>query len=942
MIWLTLFLSLFCAEVTGGVTCEVKPVSEITPTLDLNWIRPLQMKTQLRLPAETSSEVSFQMLLPAQTAYVLRCDPKEITVSDTLVPDYGLTSDAEAAVAAAPRWLRPDLTDNLMRLNQAQQDVVAEMILNPRDPRLRDEIAFQAAHIGSNHMTSMNPSIISVNVDSLFAIDADLDYVEIVDYGNPTTDDDYYSTTRYTVIDENGSTIYFELPREIYYWYIIHPRITDELPKIVYEKFWREFLYYDNGTVSYTYNPDTSAEPYPLLRDRMQDVTYAWRLDGEEDQGAIRAVHGWVGGVMHWGATAPRPIQPNEIATDHDGNCGEYQDIKCAGARTALIPTVGVLDINEDHVWCANWYPDDYNNPEGGGHWDPAQESAYDKDRGGSKYCSLIWNWRGDGYQYSDIETYSNSCTLSVQIYDTKGRPVGNGEVKLLSEGWQSPFRVKGYSGITNRDGVFMTTFGEEQNYAGYAIWENLGTMIDSADALAGTHHVVSCTLSSDYNPQARELNPQPGTPQPRQGVSVRLDVDAEYDLGHCPTYSYEETSSKSTIQFAPGKLTDFFITDLGGLADFISERQFTTYGHFSIEGELDTILDVPTEDICYIVFYNNHADLEEVISGTVTVTGEPVMLAVEIPVLQNPLLSEYVDIWVVPTTEELENPPEVTVTLGGEQESLDMQSVAGTFNYVGNYKFTEDGTASIDVSADDTTFARTFNVAAVTASGGLLASVDGLVKLELGEDVVDAQTYFTIITEKVSDTRNSNPYVIEPVDRGDAISPAYRVGPSGNVLSGSATLRFSYGEADNPSNLVVMRYLDGAWSKVTTHIDRNNSEALTTVDKLGIFQLVNDPDHFSPDLPSLADIKILANYPRKDEPLLSLTLASDTDLSVEVFDASGRKVSSLAQGSFSAGEHAIKWTATDASGKSLAKGIYFCRLITPEVDKTVKLVHVH
>lgn len=592
---MTLFLLSIVATVGPGqgTTADLVALDCWNAAVEASISQPLPLR--ITYDGKLLNSKSFHLLLPPLTSLVMRCDPSTFTIADTLAPDYGLSTNAEAAVLKAPRWLRPDLVDNLMQLTASKQDVFADMILNPPDARLRDEIAFVVAHSSPSHLLAMNPSVVTQNVDSLLAIDEELEYVDIVDYGNPATDDDYYSTTRYNVLDTSGTPVTFELPRDIYYWYVIHPQGTDELPKIIYEKFWREFLYYDNGSVSYTEDGT-----YPLLRDELDTVTVAW---GGEGNGAVGAVHRWVNGVMHWGATSPRPIQPIEIACDHDGNCGEYQDIKWAGGRTALLPYVGVLDINEDHVWCATWHPLDYSAPQNGGVWDPAQESAYDKDRGGSKYCSMIWQWRGDGYQYSAIENYSNSCTLSVTAYDTNGNPVPNSDVKLLSEAWQSLMRLKGFSGITDRAGHYTTTLGEEQNYYASVYMEGLGKIIDSAASVAGSRFSVSCTLKTNYKPQPRDLKidsysrfPIEGeidttlSPPSDQisylvffnnhaemgevisgtvsfaGSDLRLQAKAEYDLGHCPTYSYEEVQSQSAVQFVPGRLTDFIITDYDGV----------------------------------------------------------------------------------------------------------------------------------------------------------------------------------------------------------------------------------------------------------------------------------------------------------------------------------------------------------------------------------------
>ena len=964
MIIFSILLSLVTTgEINQGITADVRALAPYdTPSHDLIQEEPLPLRVVY--DGETYDELSFHLLLPAQTAFVIRCDPGALTLADTLAPDYGLTPNAQAALEAAPAWLRLDLVDNLMQLGAEDQNTLADMILNPSDPRLRDEIAFQAAHISPAHLQRMNLSVITQNLDSLFAIDEELDYVEIVDYGDPQIDDDYYSTARYKALD-NGSYVDVEIPCEIYYWYVIMPRITDELPKIIYEKFWREFLYYDNGTTSYTENPE--GDPYPLLRDVLADIEFVW--DGERhvwprdrehstDMGAINAIGWWTSRVLPRSATSPRPIQPSQIATDHDGNCGECQDLFCAGLRTGLIPALGVMDINEDHVWNAFWWPTDYAFPDEGG-WYPCQVDlgggvthaadsgcAYDKDRGGGKYCSMIWNWRTDGYQYSSITTYSNCCTLTVALYDTAGRPVSNADVKLESESWHSPLvKYKGFAGLTDRNGIFTTTLGEEQNYYVTPYWEFLGQVIDSASSPAGSSFFISCTLSSNYNPQPRELDTEPVTPDPLQDIALYLEVNAEYDLGHCQTYSYEEVDSKSAVKFAPGQLTDFFLTDYTGLANFLNEQQFNTYSHFPIEGEGDSTLPLHPDEARYLVFFNNHADMGEVISGTISLV-ETLTVAVEIPVLQNPLLSQYIDIWVVPTSGDLTAAPQVTVTLNGNQESVSMQSVSGTQNYVGNYKFKQSGIANIDVTAGDVHESRTFSVDEIGVAGGMLASTDGRIHLEILKDAVNTSIFFTIIPEKTVDSATSNPYAILSIKDADGIGPAYRIGPGGVALSSPASIRVCYTQAElsgaDPSTLVLMCYEEGKWIKVPSFIDRERREVVASVEKLGIFQLASDPTQSTPDLPKSLDLKLATSNPVEGQPLLCIVLVKETSLSLEVFDATGRRVRTLARGTLPAGEHEVRWDATDDAGNRLAAGIYFFRLKTPNESQTLKLVRLH
>ncbi len=50
-------------------------------------------------------------------------------------------------------------------------------------------------------------------------------------------------------------------------------------------------------------------------------------------------------------------------------------------------------------------------------------------------------------------------------------------------------------------------------------------------------------------------------------------------------------------------------------------------------------------------------------------------------------------------------------------------------------------------------------------------------------------------------------------------------------------------------------------------------------------------------------------------------------DVRLEVFDAAGQRVTTLAAGPLAAGRHAFRWGGTDARGRRLPSGLYLCRL---------------
>ena len=60
-----------------------------------------------------------------------------------------------------------------------------------------------------------------------------------------------------------------------------------------------------------------------------------------------------------------------------------------------------------------------------------------------------------------------------------------------------------------------------------------------------------------------------------------------------------------------------------------------------------------------------------------------------------------------------------------------------------------------------------------------------------------------------------------------------------------------------------------------------------------------------------------------------SLAKAGRTDL--EVFSVDGRRVRTMVSGTQAAGEHRVEWNGTDDSGRPLAAGVYYARLVTPQ-----------
>lgn len=63
--------------------------------------------------------------------------------------------------------------------------------------------------------------------------------------------------------------------------------------------------------------------------------------------------------------------------------------------------------------------------------------------------------------------------------------------------------------------------------------------------------------------------------------------------------------------------------------------------------------------------------------------------------------------------------------------------------------------------------------------------------------------------------------------------------------------------------------------------------------------------------------------------------------MDLAVYDLTGRRVKTLAQGLYDTGDYCTRWTGNDAQGRALASGTYFIRLHTGRDIKSRKITLV-
>ncbi len=384
-------------------------------------------------------KIAKEIVLEGESDYIIHFT-QEKKFEEQEIIYQNVTFKELRALARAPRWIHWDLLHQYRVVNEEEY---ADIILNA-EKRQVDELAFSLACSPWGHPPPIE--IIKDNVNSLYHIDECLDYVDIIDC--EMEDGNYYSTLQYTIKEENKDRIVL-CPMEMYYWFVVAPKITTEEPSMIYDTHWRDYIFNHNDL------------GYPLLKEKLSEINYLWDVcsyhqpanrtwswSQQNHPTAIEAVSYWIGKTMPIEAYGNRPVQPNIISHEHNGWCGELQQIAIASLRTALIPTRGICDWGGDHVWREfwerGWHQNDNWWTDGGGAVDITDEYKY----GWGKDISTLFAWMGDDSIRETTSRYIHETerkNVKFSVVDRKGNPIDGARVTSLV---LAPIDITGLKGV--------------------------------------------------------------------------------------------------------------------------------------------------------------------------------------------------------------------------------------------------------------------------------------------------------------------------------------------------------------------------------------------------------------------------------------------------------------------------------------------------------------
>lgn len=360
-----------------------------------------------------------------------------------------------------------------------------EKLLEGCPSHLYDEVAFCIAHTPANVLRTMarmgQEDIFVRNAQMVYKVANELNFVDIKEYDDFTTC--IYQT-------DDGEV---ELPRDDYYWFVVHPRTLFELPVAIdaswweqsfeereieqkdwwthridaetfYEGenkvFWREGIYEND---SFGETPVSAVSSSATLNEAIMDLYELLRINKED----AHNIFGYLTGDLY----------PWHIFMKHYGSCGEQSQLFGSCAKTVLIPNYIVINMGEDHQWNEVWLPDGWT------HFDVTLGEPLNDARkyeyGWKKPVSTVLGWRSDDYffpttrtvlnkEYEDREYisdhgYTDTASVNFHVLDVRGKPI-EGAMLFIRSGWRDRNAISIW-GYTNADGMMHADLGFESYY---------------------------------------------------------------------------------------------------------------------------------------------------------------------------------------------------------------------------------------------------------------------------------------------------------------------------------------------------------------------------------------------------------------------------------------------------------------------------------------------
>ncbi len=307
-----------------------------------------------------------------------------------------------------------------------------------------------------------------------------------------------------------------------------------------------------------------------------------------------------------------------------------------------------------------------------------------------------------------------------------------------------------------------------------------------------------------------------------------------------------------------------------------------------------------------------------------------------ELGVLQNPIFTEYIDIFL--SSNEALDPTKIAASLkqGGSSMGIGLVNKDGSNKVFQNtkLKLQAEGEISIIVKARlpfsvsdtyDTLSFTTKRLLKTTQNN--ISSFDGRVQLKIDKNSVKKAFTMMVIPVRDKERYTLGRKIVINGEKYACITQPLFFSPGNRSFEGE--LQWDYNE-DGARYVFIARVEDNRYYPLNTRFDENTKRLFAHVNISGKYLLLKSlsgKENITTDLPG--SFTLAQNYPNPFNPqtTIKFALPRNETVRLEIFNMLGQKVRTLINAELSAGYHRFIWNGKNTLGEPVSSGIYFYRL---------------
>ena len=311
---------------------------------------------------------------------------------------------------------------------------------------------------------------------------------------------------------------------------------------------------------------------------------------------------------------------------------------------------------------------------------------------------------------------------------------------------------------------------------------------------------------------------------------------------------------------------------------------------------------------------------------------------------VQHSIFNDELNIYLLGNSQFDSENTNVYVTNNNEVQYLTLNPlVSNDSTLLANYKLKNAGSLDIRVSGSylystipyDTTF--NYNVGYADLTKPLITSSrDNIYQIQLPEQSFDKETYIVV---------GKNGFISDSsIDLENILSEVYTVGPIQKDLNVPAQISFELSDVNIED--VSIGFWDGeSWRELQTTISSNKKSLRAVSSTLGHFALIKKgstaPLSISEEALIPTEYALSQNYPNPFNPetRISYDIINSGNVSINIFDILGRKITTLVNEYKAPGRYNVIWKGNDANGNPVGSGVYLYQLKSGSYSKTKKMV---